>query len=115
MGVAIADGVVEQIGDVHGGVEAVERAAQGWEDLGQVPLGEGGELGVGFDDGLEGGEGEEFDSPAEAGVLAFGSFGQGAKGAVVAGEDGDGLAGLRPVPVADAKALILDGGHAGGA
>lgn len=44
VGVMVLDGVLDEVGDEHGRVEAAEGEAEPREDLGEVPLGERGEV-----------------------------------------------------------------------
>lgn len=114
VGVVVLDGVLDEVGDEHGGVEAAEGEAQAWEDLGEVPLGERGEFGGGLGDEEDLPAGEELDAAGEFGVLAFGAFGDASEDAVGACEQRDGLAGLGPVPVSDADGVVDGCGHGGG-
>ena len=86
-----------------------------WVGVLEVPLGEGGQFGGGFDDADDLAPGEQLDAAAVAGdgagACAFGPFGQAAQLAVVLGEQCDDLAGLGPVDQADSDGLVFQAGH----
>lgn len=105
------EGALDQVGEVEPGVVGAEVGADAGERFGEIPGGEGEELGVGLVDELEFAGGERFKPAGEGGAWAARAFGQAAEEAGVSGEERDRLAGLGPIPLAEADGLVEAEGH----
>lgn len=79
----------------------------------EIPLGEDGHFGGLLDDDAGAATGEDLDAAGEGGFGAAGALGERAEDAEFAAEEGDGLAGLGPIPLADTDCFVVDGWHGG--